>query len=216
MKLTPLIATISIVLASANLISAHAADLGDIDKVNGSANIESQQHYADISLVNGSINMANTSSAKTLKTVNGSINIADNVQLHSAKTVNGKIIAGTGLKVTKDLRTVNGKIQLGSHAEINGDISTVNGDISLINSAVAGNITTINGDLSLKGNTVVKGDVVYKARTKSKSWFSGAESTKPTLYIDKNTIIEGKIILEQSVDLQIDNPAMHAKVVDNS
>ena len=216
MKLIPLITTLSIMLTSASLLSAHAADLADIDKVNGSANIASEQHYADISLVNGSINMASNSSAKALTTVNGSINLEDNVQIHSANTVNGKIVAGSRLKVFKALNTVNGKINLGANANINGEVSTVNGTITLVDSEVTGNVTTLNGDISLKGNTVIKGDVVYKSRNKSKSWWSWGEDAKPTLHIDKNAIVEGNIILEQAVNLQINNPAMQAKIIDKS
>jgi DUF4097 and DUF4098 domain-containing protein YvlB len=219
MKLIPLIATISLMLTSATMLNANAADLGDINKVNGSANVASDQHYADISMVNGRINMANNSSGKALTTVNGSINLADNVQLHSATTVNGKIVAGNGLKVATEVSTVNGRIQLGANADINGDISTVNGDITLIDGSVAGNITTLNGDISLKGNTVVQGDLIYKSRNQSKSWWSwraSSDDNKPTLHIDKNAVVKGKIILEQSVNLKIDNPAMLAKVVDKS
>lgn len=216
MKLIPLIASISLTLTSATLLHAYAADLGDINKVNGSANVASDQHYADISLVNGSINMANNSSGKALATVNGSINLADNVQLHSATTVNGKIVAGNGLKVATELSTVNGRIQLGPNADINGDIGTVNGDITLTDGSVAGNITTLNGDISLKGNTVVQGDLIYKSRNISKSWWSWREQAKPTLHIEKNAVVKGNIILEQSVELKIANPAMLAKVVDKS
>lgn len=216
MTLLPRLATISLLLATSCLLNVYASDMGNINKVNGSAEVASAQHYADISLVNGKITMASNSSAKAITTVNGSINLEDNVQLQSASTVNGKIVAGTGLKVTKELTTVNGKINLGANADIAGDVSTVNGAISIIDSIIAGDISSLNGDISLKGNTVIKGDVIYKAKNKSKSWWSGNDDNKPTLYIGKDTVIEGSIILEQPVELQIHNPAMQAKVVDKS
>lgn len=184
----------------------------NIDKVLGSASVGSKERYADISLVNGGVKMASDSSANNVSTVNGSIELRDNVKLHSASTVNGSIESGSGLQVTDDLSTVNGKILPGSNAVVGGNISTVNGDIVLDNSQAGSDVTTVNGDIKLTGNTVVKGDVVYKPRGKKKVFFGWSNDNKPTLYISADAVVEGKIILEQDVELQIDNPALQSKV----
>lgn len=213
MKLSQIVVAASLVIASVCFINAYAAQHGSIDKVLGSASVASNQHYGDISLVNGSVKMAGSSSAKSVSTVNGSITLRDNVKLQSASTVNGSIESGTGLQVTDELSTVNGKILAGSSAVIGGNISTVNGDIILDNSQAGRNVTTVNGDIKLTGNTLVKGDVVYKPRGKKQAFFGWSNNSKPTLYIGADAVVEGNIILQQEVELQIENPAMQAKVV---
>lgn len=207
------LASVSLLVSSC-FITTEATDAasGDIRKVSGSAKVSSNERLADISLVNGSLKMANDSSAKAVSTVNGSIELRDNVRLDSASTVNGSIESGTGLQVADELRTVNGKISLGSNAAIGGDIATVNGDITLDNSQAGGDITTVNGDIRLVGNTVVKGNIVYKPRGKKNSFFSWS-SNKATLYISANATVEGNIILEQEVELQIENAAMQDKII---
>ena len=212
MKLSQIVATVSLVIASGCFVNAYAAEHGSIDKVLGSASVGTNEHYDDISLVNGSVKMASNSSAKSVSTVNGSIELRDNVKLHSASTVNGSIESGSGLQVTDDLSTVNGKILPGSNAVVGGNISTVNGDIVLDNSQAGRDVTTVNGDIKLTGNTVVKGNVVYKPRGKKKAFFGWNNDNKPTLYIGADAVVEGKIILEQDVELQIDNPALQSKV----
>jgi DUF4097 and DUF4098 domain-containing protein YvlB len=212
MKLSQIVATVSLVVASGCLVNVYAAEHGNIDKVLGSASVSSNQHYDDISLVNGSVKMASNSSAKSVSTVNGSIELRDNVKLHSASTVNGSIESGSGLQVADELSTVNGKILPGSNAVIGGNVTTVNGDIVLDNSQADRDVTTVNGDIKLTGKTVVKGDVVYKPRGKKKAFFGWANNNKPTLYIGADAVVEGKIILEQDVELQIENPALQSKV----
>ncbi|KUM51882.1 hypothetical protein [Rheinheimera sp. EpRS3] len=213
MKLSQIVATVSLVIASGCFVNAYAAEHGSIDKVLGSASVGTNEHYDDISLVNGSVKMASNSSAKSVSTVNGSIELRDNVKLHSASTVNGSIESGSGLQVADELSTVNGKILAGSNAIIGGNVTTVNGDIVLDNSNANRDVTTVNGDIKLTGNTVVKGDVVYKPRGKKKAFFGWNNDNKPTLYIGADVVVEGNIILQQEVELQIENPAMQAKVV---
>ena len=73
MKLSHLVATISIAIAATSFSSVYAASHGSIDKVLGSASVASNEHYSDISLVNGSLKMASNSSAESISLVNGSI-----------------------------------------------------------------------------------------------------------------------------------------------
>lgn len=202
-------------LLSSGVINVYASEQpgSTIDKVMGSASIGSNQHYGDISLVNGSVKMGSGSSAKMVSTVNGSITLHDGVKLHSASTVNGSIESDNGLQVTGELSTVNGKILSGSNAVIGGHVATVNGDIVLDNSVAHRDVTTVNGDIKLSGKSVVKGDVVYKPRGKKQAFLGWNNSNKPTLYISADAVVEGKIILQQEVELQIENPAMQAKVV---
>lgn len=193
--------------------STALAAQSNIDKVMGSAVVGSNQHYGDISLVNGSVQLASDSSANDVSVVNGSIELRDNVRLNSASTLNGSIESGSNLQVAGNLETVNGAIRPGTAASIGGSIDTINGDITLDNSAVAQNISTVNGDISLTGSTVVKGDLVYKPRGKKKSFFGWSNTSKPRLHIAADAVVEGRILLQQEVELQLDNPAMQAKVV---
>ncbi|MGI5308241.1 hypothetical protein [Rheinheimera sp. WS51] len=223
MKLTTKIATLSLLLSSTVMLNVNAENLGNLDKVSGSADIQSHQQYADISLVNGSINMATQSQAKEISTVNGSIRLADQVRLHSASTVNGKIVAGSGLLVATDLAVVNGKIDLGKQAQVKGNISTVNGGINVIDSTVGGDITTLNGDISLKGHSVIHGNIIYsKTKTSWSNWSwwpwskQNSEKDIPTLSIDETVVINGNIILNQAVNLNITSPVLRAKVIDKT
>lgn len=212
MKLSQLVAAVSIAIAAGSFSAVVAAEHGSIDKVLGSASVGSNEHYSDISLVNGSLQMASNSSAKNISLVNGSIELRDQVRIDSAATVNGSIESGEGLNVVRDLSTVNGKIYPGRNAVIGGNIETVNGDIRLNSSKVHHNVVTVNGDISLDGNTVVKGDVVYKPRGKRKMFFGWSNDNTPTLHIGADVVIEGRIILQQKVALQFDNPALQDKV----
>ena len=47
---------------------------------------------------------------------------------------------------------------------------------------------------------------------KKKTFFGWTNTNKPTLYIAADAVVEGRIILQQDVELQINNPAMQAKV----
>lgn len=215
MKLSTLVAAVTLAVSAGYFVSPAFADGSQttIDKVLGSAVVGSNQHYGDISLVNGSVQMASNSSANDVSVVNGSIELRDNVSVNSASTVNGSIESGSGLQVATNLETVNGKIRPGSKAQIGGNIDTVNGDILLDSSEVAHDVSTVNGDIKLTGNTVVKGDLVYKPRGKKKSFFGWRNDSKPTLHIGADAVVEGRIILQQEVELQLDNPQMQAKVV---
>lgn len=215
MKLRKLVAAVAVVVAAGSFIAPVVADTdyASIDKVLGSAVVGSDQHYGDITLVNGSVQMASNSSAKDVSVVNGSIDLRDNVRVNNATTVNGSIESGKGLQVAGELSTVNGKILPGAEAMIGGNVASVNGDIVLDNSEVAHDVSTVNGDIKLTGNSVIKGDLVYKPRGKKKSFFGWRNNSKPTLYIGADAVVEGSIILQQEVELQIDNPAMQAKVV---
>lgn len=215
MKLTQFIATATLMITASCFAMPTLANNshGNIDKVMGSAVVGSGERYNDISVVNGSVQMASNSSANHVSVVNGSIELRDNVSLHSASTVNGSIESGSGLQVASNLETVNGKIRPGSTAAIGGSIDTVNGDIMLDSSEVAKDISTVNGDITLTGNTVIKGDLVYKPRGKQKSFFGWRNNNKPKLHIAADAVVEGRILLQQEVELQLDNPAMQAKVV---
>ncbi len=215
MKLSTLVAAVTLAVAAGCIVSPAFADGNQttIDKVLGSAVVGSNQHYGDISLVNGSVQMASNSSANDVSVVNGSVDIRDNVSINSGSTVNGSIETGSGLQVATNLETVNGKIRLGSKAQIGGNIDTVNGDITLDSGEVEQDISTVNGDITLTGNTVVKGDVIYKPRGKKKSFFGWRNDSKPSLHIGADVVVEGRILLQQEVELKLDNPAMQDKVV---
>uniref|UniRef100_UPI003566264E hypothetical protein n=1 Tax=Arsukibacterium sp. TaxID=1977258 RepID=UPI003566264E len=204
----------TLVLSGVGNRAAADSTYGNIDKVLGSAVVGSGEHYGNVSLVNGSVKIASNSSAKTVSLVNGGIKMSDDVSVDSAETVNGSIVAGRNLTVNGSVTTVNGEIVVKDNARIAGDVMTVNGDISFDSAQIAQNISTVNGDISLAGNTVVKGDVVFKKAGKKKSFFGWGNNNQPSLNIAANVVIEGLIILEQPVVLDFANPALQAKVVE--
>ena len=58
------------------------------------------------------------------------------------------------------------------------------------------------------------GDVVnVQVLRKKKSFFGWSNTSKPRLHIAADAVVEGRILLQQEVELQLDNPAMQAKVV---
>ena len=68
----------------------------------------------------------------------------------------------------------------------------------------------MNGDITLKGDTLVKGNIIYTMR--DDGWLE-RNSTKPKLTIDADVSIGGSIILERPVIMDIANPALQEKVI---
>ncbi|WP_333606789.1 hypothetical protein [Arsukibacterium sp.] len=208
---TPIAAALVAALLTVSAVPAVAGP-ADISKVVGNTSVAANSHSGDISNVNGSIRLQQQSRTGKLTTVNGSITLAQQVSIEQAETVNGSIRGESHLQVARGLSTVNGSISLSEHSDIGGNISTVNGAINVDNSQVKGAISTLNGNISLTGDSHIGGDIVFKAKQKRKSWFGRDTSTPPTLTIAAGVKLDGKIILDQEVTLQLANPALQQQV----
>ena len=64
-------------------------DAKDIEKVNGSIEVEADQRVGDVSTVNGSIRIKDGATVEEAETVNGSVTLGERVVAESVETVNG-------------------------------------------------------------------------------------------------------------------------------
>lgn len=185
----------------------------EYSSVFGGVDIGENQRVSDISSVNGNITIEDNASARDVDAVNGNIEIGNNVQVHDLSTVNGDIQAQTYLSVKRDVSTVNGNITLGADSMVGKDVATVNGDIYLNQTFVSDDIRTKNGSITLVDGSVVGGDIEFESQEDSGWWSEKSrEHNPPTLTIDASSDVKGKIILRQVVVLEIENPALLAKV----
>lgn len=199
-------------------VGGHDDNDGDgleYSSVFGGVDIAENRRVGDLSSVNGNITIRDNASAGEVEAVNGNIEMGKNVTVYDLSTVNGDINAKRDLTVRGDVSTVNGTISLGANSAVSEDVSTVNGDIKLISTTINDDIKTHNGSITLSSGSVVKGDIEFEAP--DDSWWSDKkrEHNPPTLKIDQSSDVEGKIILNQLVILEIDNPALLAKVERN-
>ncbi|MFQ3191326.1 MAG: hypothetical protein ACI936_002464 [Paraglaciecola sp.] len=191
-------------------------DKGDHSSVFGGVDVSKDKQVGDLSSVNGNIAMQDNASARDVDAVNGNIKIGNNVQVHDVSTVNGDIQAQTYLSVKRDVSTVNGNITLGAGSMVGRDVETVNGDIYLTQTFVSDDIKTKNGSISLVDGSVVEGDIEFEPQGDD-SWWSdkSRKHNPPTLTIDRSSDVKGRILLRQIVILEIENPALLAKVERN-
>jgi hypothetical protein len=189
------------------------SDNSDHSSVFGGVDISENKQVGDLSSVNGNITIEDNVSARDVNAVNGNIELDNNVQVHDLSTVNGDIQALTYLSVKRDVSTVNGNITLGSDSMVGNDVTTVNGDISLTKTFVSDDIKTKNGSITLVKGSVVGGDIEFESQNDGGWWSDKSpEHNPPTLTIDESSDVKGKIVLHQVVILEIDNPALLAKV----
>jgi DUF4097 and DUF4098 domain-containing protein YvlB len=181
----------------------------EISKVFGDIDVDESSSIKNVSTVNGNIDIDNHSSAKNVETVNGGIDIGDYVTVRSAETVNGDIEAGNNLTSERSLSTVNGDIEVEEDSSVGEDVETVNGDIDLNNVKVGNNVMTNNGDVTLRSGTVVEGDVIFR---RSNSRWGKKRRHEPTLTIEENVKVKGRIILEKPVKLEFDNRRLEDKI----
>ena len=189
---------LSLVLAA----SAGARGI-DVDKVNGSIHIESDQQAGDLSTVNGSIRVDSGGSAQKVSTVNGGIELGDRVGVDSVETVNGGIELGDGAHVARTVEAVNGHIALARGADVAGKASNVNGRISLDGAHVGGGIETVSGDIDINAGSRVEGGLVVK---KQSGWSWGRQKN-PRIVIGPNAVVDGTLDFERDVDLYVSDSA---------
>ena len=185
-------------------------DGGDVSSIMGSVTIDPGRHAGDVSSVNGDVRLKEFAVADDVSTVNGSVMLDNNVAVNRATTVNGDITAGENLNAFGSLETVNGTITLSSGSMVEGDIETVNGDIALTDTEVKGDLTTLNGTIKLTGSTRVYGDIVFE---ESEDGWSTSERNWPVLIIEENATVDGNIILERAVKLELADKSLESKVI---
>jgi DUF4097 and DUF4098 domain-containing protein YvlB len=127
-----------------------------------------------------------------VNSVKGSISLDDHVYAQTIESVSGSIALGRGASVHA-VETVTGNIKVERYATVRTDINTVNGDIEL------------------KRGTVIKGDIRYQSDDESVK--SKHQSDIPTLFIHNASLVEGNIYLYREVELQIENPELRKKVI---
>jgi hypothetical protein len=188
-------------------------DKSDYSSVFGGVDVSENKQVGDLSSVNGNITMQDNVIAGDASAVNGNIEIGNNVTAKELSTINGDIKAQSYLSVKRDVSTVNGNIIFAANSRVGQDVTTVNGDIVLTNTSVGNDIQTKNGSITLLQGSVVEGDIEFESQDDS-SWWSDKtrEHNPPTLTIDASSDVKGNIILLQVVILEIENPALLAKV----
>jgi len=179
------------------------------DSVFGDIDVASGQTIGDVSTVNGDIEIGHGATTANVSTVNGSIELDDQVSSQHVSTVNGDIEGGKQLQINAGLKTVNGDLTLGSKSTVSGNISSVNGDIELTSATVSGDISNVNGDVSVYANSVITGDILFKSNQGNKAF----TNERPTLTLDADVVLEGQILLQRPVKLQISNSDHLQKVV---
>lgn len=190
-------------LISICFASAAVAASGDIDKVNGSIQIESGQTAGSLETVNGSIRLADGATATKASTVNGSIELGANTRINELETVNGAIRIGAAGKVSGALSTVNGSITLAKGAEVSGHVSNVNGRIALDAAHAGAGIETVDGDMEIGADSRVEGGILVD---KSNSWFRFT-SRKPRVVIGPRAVVQGTLEFRREVDLFVSDSA---------
>tara|TARA_R110002073_G_scaffold4917_5_gene31025 strand:+ start:3074 stop:3721 length:648 start_codon:yes stop_codon:yes gene_type:complete len=178
-------------------------------KVFGNVEVHNGEQAGDVRSVNGNIRLEANSEVEKASTTNGGIRIDDNVKAQELSTVNGSIRAGEGLIVDAGVRTVNGDIRLKSGSRIGDSVITVNGSIQLTGSSVGEDVETLNGDIELR-HSIVKGDVVFREKQHY------GHHSPPTLVIDANSEVRGRIILRQEVELQIAEGARVGEIIQDT
>ena len=186
------------------IVAGNATARGvDVDKVNGSIHIQSDQQAGDLTTVNGSIRVEGGGGAEKVSTVNGGIELGDRATASSVETVNGSIELGAGARVTGTVEAVNGGVRLGKGAEILGRASNVNGRYVLDAAHVAGGIETVAGDIEIGADSRVEGGIIVE-KPHGLSW---GKPRNPRIVIGPRAVVQGTLDFRRDVDLFISDSA---------
>lgn len=181
---------------------------GDVSSILGGIDVAEHRHMGNLSTVNGGIEIGDHAEVRDISVVNGGIDIGSYVNIRSIDVVNGNIDAGKYVKIYHSIVTVNGNVEFQEQANVGYDVETVNGDIVFDQSMISGDIETVNGDISLTSHTRVVGDITYNKR--NDDWDD--DDHIPTLHLDSDVQLEGKIILYREVTLDFDMEKFGHKV----
>jgi DUF4097 and DUF4098 domain-containing protein YvlB len=176
----------------------------DIDKVNGSIAIESDQQAGNLETVNGSIRIDDGGSAEQTSTVNGSVKLGARASVESIETVNGGVELGAGARVNGAIETVNGSITLDKGADVSRRASNVNGRITLDAAHVGGGIETVSGDIEVGADSRIEGGILVDRQT---GWFKWGNDRKPRVVIGPRAVVDGPLEFRREVDLFVSDSA---------
>ena len=170
---------------------------GNVNRVFGSISVSEHRQVGSLTTVNGGITLSDNVKADELTTVNGGVTVGDFCEIDGITVVNGDIEAGKQLVSGDGIESVNGDIILGSGAKVDGSLITVNGDIEAADLTLTDNIETVNGDITISGNSIIEGDIIYDDPENNDN------HSTPTLSITDTVRLNGEIVLERDVKLEI-------------
>lgn len=185
-------------------LTAVAKD-NDIDKINGTARVESGQTAGDVSTVNGAVRIGDNATVQKASTVNGSVDIGDKAQATDVETVNGAVSLGAGSRVSGSVETTNGSVRLAKGADVAGKVSNVNGSINVDAGHIGKGIETIGGDIYIGGNSRVEGGILVD---KPGGWFNNGNRHQPVrVVIGPHAVVQGTLEFRREVVLQVSDSA---------
>nr|WP_297348641.1 hypothetical protein [uncultured Glaciecola sp.] len=178
----------------------------DVTSTNKSVKVAEGRTVEDVGSVNGSVVIKDNVTAKRVTNTNGRISIGNNVNVDSVDAVNGQIKIGEGFIAKENVSTVNGQIVIQEQGQIGGGLTTVNGNILINSVVVEKDIVSVNGSVKLKDGSLVKGDIHFRnsANNYNKNY--------PVLYISADSNVQGDIILERPVALELENKSLENKI----
>ena len=186
-------------------LAAIAAD-NDIDKVNGSVQVDAGQHAGDVSSVNGSVHVGDHAVVQKASTVNGSVDLGAQARAGELGTVNGAIRLAGGSQVSGKVEAVNGAISLAQGAQVDGHLSNVNGAITLDAAHVAGGLETVSGDITVGPNSRVEGGILVD-QSHNNGWFRWGSERKPVIVIGPHAVVQGTLEFRREVVLKVSDSA---------
>jgi acyl-[acyl carrier protein]--UDP-N-acetylglucosamine O-acyltransferase len=175
----------------------------DIDKINGSVQVEAGQRAGAVSTVNGAVHIADGAVVHKASTVNGAIELGDKAQASEIGTVNGGISLGNGSRISGEVSATNGGIHLAPGADVGGKLDNVNGSITLDGAHVAGGIRTVGGDITIGANSHVEGGILVD---KPSGWFN-FNSRTPLVVIGPHAMVQGTLEFRRDVVLKVSDSA---------
>ena len=180
-----------------------AAQDRDIDKINGSVQVEAGQKAGDVSTVNGAVRIADGASVHKASTVNGSVEMGRNTQAGEISSVNGSITLGGTSHVSGQVTAVNGALHLAPGADVSGKLGNVNGGIVLDAAHVGGGIDTVSGDITVGANSRVEGGILVD---KPSGWFNW-NARPPVIVIGPHAVVLGTLEFRRDVVLKVSDSA---------
>jgi predicted acyltransferase (DUF342 family) len=181
-----------------------AAQDGDIDKINGSVQVEAGQKVGDVSTVNGAVRIADGASVHKASTVNGSVELGSKTQASELSSVNGSITLGGTSHVSGEVTAVNGALHLAPGSDVSGKLGNVNGAIVLDAAHVGGGIDTVSGDITVGANSRVEGGILVD---KPSGWFNWNSSRAPVIVIGPHAVVLGTLEFRRDVVLKVSDSA---------
>ncbi|OOG40119.1 hypothetical protein B0E52_12140 [Rhodanobacter sp. C06] len=205
MNRSPVMRRILLALALLLPLAAVAAD-NDIDKVNGSVQVDAGQHAGDVSSVNGSVHVGDHAVVQKASTVNGSVDLGAQARAGELGTVNGAIRLAAGSQVDGKVEAVNGAITLAQGAQVSGHLSNVNGAITLDAAHVAGGLETVAGDITVGAGSHVEGGILVD-QPHNNGWFRWGSERKPVIVIGPHAVVQGTLEFRREVVLKVSDSA---------